>query len=230
MEYYNGLLAKAKETYNKINQYASGSGNGNGGNNKSSGSSTSNGNYNSQKYYLGSTELGKYLSQYSAIEAAVEMLKRDLGIATVSKDMIKEYVNINPSKPIYAVADDDLNELVDIKDTPPKHHYRGKVRKYKNGGYVNYTGPAWVDGSPGSPEAFLNSSQTRMFENLTLAIQKMYNNNGYQGFNGNVSIENITIKTDELNSSQDFAKAGNALASSLQEALRQRGIITNLKR
>ena len=46
----------------------------------------------------------------------------------------------------------------------------------------------------------------------------------------NVSIENITIKTDELNSSQDFAKAGNALASSLQEALRQRGIITNLKR
>ena len=230
MEYYNGLLAKAKETYNKINQYASGSGNGNGGNNKSSGSSTSNGNYNSQKYYLGSTELGKYLSQYSAIEAAVEMLKRDLGIATVSKDMIKEYVNTNPSKPIYAVADDDFNELVDIKDTPPKHHYRGKVRKYKNGGYVNYTGPAWVDGSPGSPEAFLNSSQTRMFENLTLAIQKMYNNNGYQGFNGNVSIENITIKTDELNSSQDFAKAGNALASSLQEALRQRGIITNLKR
>ena len=230
MEYYNGLLAKAKETYNKINQYASGSGNGNGGNGNPSGTKPSNGNYNSQKYYLGRTELGKYLNQYSAIEAAAEMIRRDLSIATVSKDMIKEYVNTSPTKSIYAIADNAANELVDIKYTPPQHYYRGKVRKYKNGGYVNYTGPAWVDGSPGSPEAFLNSSQTRMFENLTLAIQKMYNNNGYQGFNGNVSIENITIKTDELNSSQDFAKAGNALASSLQEALRQRGIITNLKR
>ena len=227
MEYYNGLLAKAKETYDKINQYAGGSGNGN-----SSGTKNPNNpggsSHTFNKYYLGETRLNAS-SQEEAVAKAIRMIKDDIGYEP-SKKEVNKYIDNLGIEPLYVshnVEDDSVyfskgrvyyNEPFDI------------TKKYKNGGYVNYTGPAWVDGSPGSPEAFLNSSQTRMFENLTLAIQKMYNNNGYQGFNGNVSIENITIKTDELNSSQDFAKAGNALASSLQEALRQRGIITNLKR
>lgn len=37
---------------------------------------------------------------------------------------------------------------------------------YKKGGYVDYTGPAWVDGTKNAPEAFLNSRQTALFENL----------------------------------------------------------------
>ena len=29
-------------------------------------------------------------------------------------------------------------------------------KKYATGGLVDYTGPAWVDGTAGKPEAFLN--------------------------------------------------------------------------
>ena len=232
MEYYNGLLAKAKETYNKINQYAggNGSGTGNGGNVNPPRTSSPGGTDNHLfEFYLGNTSLGKFSNQADAIQKASQMLKEDLGLKSIPEPYIRQYVNTNKQGTLYATAIGQ--QFVGIGPVRPNRAAGfDRVKKYKNGGYVNYTGPAWVDGSPGSPEAFLNSSQTRMFENLTLAIQKMYNNNGYQGFNGNVSIENITIKTDELNSSQDFAKAGNVLASSLQEALRQRGIITNLKR
>lgn len=35
-----------------------------------------------------------------------------------------------------------------------------KVRAYANGGLVNYTGPAWVDGSPSRPESFLSAEDT----------------------------------------------------------------------
>ena len=41
-----------------------------------------------------------------------------------------------------------------------------KKMKYASGGYVDYTGPAWVDGTPGHPEAFLNAEDTRNFEQL----------------------------------------------------------------
>lgn len=34
------------------------------------------------------------------------------------------------------------------------------VAKYASGGLVNYTGPAWVDGTPSKPEAFLSSEDT----------------------------------------------------------------------
>ena len=36
----------------------------------------------------------------------------------------------------------------------------GAYKKYANGGLVNYTGPAWVDGTPNKPEAFLSAEDT----------------------------------------------------------------------
>lgn len=39
-------------------------------------------------------------------------------------------------------------------------------KKYATGGLVDYTGPAWVDGSPSRPEAFLSVDDTRLIGNL----------------------------------------------------------------
>lgn len=36
-----------------------------------------------------------------------------------------------------------------------------KYEMFKTGGLVNYTGPAWVDGTPTKPEAFLNAQDTQ---------------------------------------------------------------------
>lgn len=37
---------------------------------------------------------------------------------------------------------------------------KGNVKKYLSGGLVDYTGPAWVDGTPERPESFLNAEDT----------------------------------------------------------------------
>lgn len=47
------------------------------------------------------------------------------------------------------------------------------VVKYKNGGYVDYTGPAWVDGTPTKPEAFLNAADTQRMEALIGVLQQL---------------------------------------------------------
>ena len=48
-----------------------------------------------------------------------------------------------------------------------------KAKKYATGGLVNYTGPAWVDGTPGKPEAFLNANQTAMIASFTANLAKI---------------------------------------------------------
>ena len=45
--------------------------------------------------------------------------------------------------------------------------------RYASGGLVDYTGPAWVDGTPGKPEAFLNANQTAMIAAFTANLAKM---------------------------------------------------------
>ena len=45
--------------------------------------------------------------------------------------------------------------------------------RYATGGLVDYTGPAWVDGTPGKPEAFLNANQTAMIAAFTANLAKM---------------------------------------------------------
>lgn len=37
---------------------------------------------------------------------------------------------------------------------------KGNVKRYLSGGLVDYTGPAWVDGTPDRPESFLNAEDT----------------------------------------------------------------------
>lgn len=53
-----------------------------------------------------------------------------------------------------------------------------KLKKYKNGGLIDYTGMAWVDGSKNKPEYMLNASETEAFVRLSENIHKFYKNGG----------------------------------------------------
>ena len=48
--------------------------------------------------------------------------------------------------------------------------------KFAKGGYVDYTGPAWVDGTKSHPEYMLNATQTAQFEALVAALSNLYGN------------------------------------------------------
>lgn len=63
------------------------------------------------------------------------------------------------------------NYDVHIKSADGRYSNLGWVKLsqlsgYKKGGYVDFTGPAMVHGTKNAPEAFLNSRQTALFENL----------------------------------------------------------------
>ena len=46
-----------------------------------------------------------------------------------------------------------------------------KWSAYATGGLVDYTGPAWVDGTPSRPEAFLNAQDTANIAALVETLQ-----------------------------------------------------------
>ena len=56
-----------------------------------------------------------------------------------------------------------------IDDTIGTYYY-----KFAKGGYVDYTGPAWVDGTKSHPEYMLNATQTQQFETLVAALSSMF--------------------------------------------------------
>ena len=87
---------------------------------------------------------------------------------------------------------------------------------YKKGGYVNYTGPAWVDGTNNNPEAFLNAKQTALFETLRDALVKIPTLNSGDGETGdNITIENLTIDVKELADTDSIDKVVKTVKDSI---------------
>lgn len=62
----------------------------------------------------------------------------------------------------------------------PKRYFQ-----YANGGLVDYTGPAWVDGTKAKPEAFLSAEDTRLLKS------KIFSNSAYSLRSTLEAIENL---------------------------------------
>lgn len=76
---------------------------------------------------------------------------------------------------------------------------RGSI--YKAGGYADYTGPAWVDGTKSKPEAFLNAKQTALFEDLRDNLtnrNKTKVNKDEESKGDTIQIDNFAIQVQEL--------------------------------
>lgn len=107
------------------------------------------------------------------------------------------------------------------------------IYAFKQGGLVDYTGPAWVDGTKSNPEAFLDAQDTKLISALVAALS--YGNlsgilTGDASDLSNIVIENINISTGQLNTGQDFRKSGQIFAEEFAKAIRQRGVNVNVKR
>ena len=50
--------------------------------------------------------------------------------------------------------------------------YLKKLQAYKTGGLADFTGPAWLDGTPSKPEYILNSAQTERFFSLVDILER----------------------------------------------------------
>lgn len=103
----------------------------------------------------------------------------------------------------------------------------GGVLKFAKGGMVNYTGPAWVDGTPSRPEAFLSAEDTERIGNAAklLANIPLLNTNTGTPMSSNVgdtSIE-IHINVDSLGSDYDVDRLAERVKQDIVSAARPTG-------
>lgn len=81
-----------------------------------------------------------------------------------------------------------------------------KHMKYATGGLADYTGPAWVDGTPTKPELVLNSTDTANFIVLKDILSSLLNGDSFSstdGRNGGDNYYDIAISVDSLGDDYD---------------------------
>ena len=108
----------------------------------------------------------------------------------------------------------------EIKDSIYTYH------RFAKGGLVNYTGPAWVDGTPAQPEAFLSVEDTRNIAHFTDVLSSLYNSFGQ--FNPSVSstretVINVTVNIDGVSSDYDVDQAVERVKQNIIDAAHQIG-------
>lgn len=126
------------------------------------------------------------------------------------------------------------------------YSYKQYIKKYAQGGLVDYTGPAWVDGSKSKPEAFLSAKDTALLKskifsdsNFSLrscieAIQALADNfRSISTDNSeNINIENISIQVGNGTISSDYSarKAGQEIMDEILNVAKKAGNLTLARR
>lgn len=78
------------------------------------------------------------------------------GRAWVDRAYASAYVGLDDEKNAQQIASIDASVIA----------AKNRIYVYKKGGIVDYTGPAWVDGTKSQPEAFLSAEDTQMIRTL----------------------------------------------------------------
>ncbi len=103
-------------------------------------------------------------------------------------------------------------------------------KKYASGGLVDYTGPAWVDGTKTRPEAFLDPYDTENIKALTdvlntvdVSAYQSYYPNAFDGFNQTIGDINITINQAEIKDGEDIERLANRVGEAFTRQLSRQG-------
>ena len=119
------------------------------------------------------------------------------------------YEGIMADNEITSILDSISNKIYGVKTYITSRDGTSPGKKYATGGLVNYTGPAWVDGTPAKPEAFLNSQDTqRIGEAAKILAQIPALNGASENVSTNVgdtTIE-IHINVESIESDYDVDK------------------------
>jgi hypothetical protein len=91
-----------------------------------------------------------------------------------------------------------IDALVARKFVSPKANFK----KYKTGGLADFTGPAWLDGTPAKPEYILNAAQTDRFFSL-IDVLENYDSDKKGGKNGGDNYFDISINVEKIEDDYD---------------------------
>lgn len=113
------------------------------------------------------------------------------------------------------------------------------TKKYASGGVVDYTGLAWVDGTPSKPETFLSAADTNLLANFLKAAHSLNFGLSTSSVRGdisgapivNVDSVEINITQAELKDDADLSKLSQDLSQKfLMDIARQSGNISISRR
>ena len=113
------------------------------------------------------------------------------------------------------------------------------TKKYASGGVVDYTGLAWVDGTPSKPETFLSAADTNLLANFLKAAHSLTFGLSSSSVRSNVSsAPTVNVDTVEINITQaelkddaDLSKLSQDLSQKfLMDIARQSGNISISRR
>jgi hypothetical protein len=118
-----------------------------------------------------------------------------------------------------------------IPGTNPRFYYleRGGHR-YATGGLADYTGPAWLDGTPSKPEAVLNPLQTKHFIQFTNILDSLFSNASLPNTTSQPSQKsgdtqyNFTITVDQMANDYDVDKLIARIEDKMLKASQYRNI------
>ena len=80
------------------------------------------------------------------------------------------------------------------------------VKKFATGGLADYTGPAWLDGTPSKPELVLNSQDTKNFLALKDVLGKAVGSTQSVTNSNETAMYEININVDHINNDYDVDK------------------------
>ena len=131
------------------------------------------------------------------------------------------------------VAAENLSHFLDAVEGRGIMQPDGTVHKYAEGGLVDFTGPAWVDGSKTAPEAFLDPEDTANIGMLAQGLRAMVGNIFNKDNNTNSAdlADVSTLNIEEFNINVGLAgnmiETGKDIADGFMKAIRDLGININ---
>lgn len=157
--------------------------------------------------------------QEATIKAIKELDMRPIVNVTAPTPVVNVQTNVEvdnsgTDKPNTYPKPKDVKVQTNIGGGGGGHHIGGGTGNlyqtaYKTGGLADYTGPAWLDGTPRKPELVLNAKDTENFIKLKNILGEIMTGEGSYGISGagaGDSYYDITIEVDELSNDYDVDK------------------------
>jgi hypothetical protein len=111
--------------------------------------------------------------------------------------------------------EDDYNAL--------RAHLNTKVTAYKTGGLADFTGPAWLDGTPSKPEYILNAAQTERFFSLIDVLEGYDKDKETKKPSGDNYFD-ISINVEKLESDYDVEQIADKIRRMIHEDAMYRNV------
>ena len=186
------------------------------GGSKNSGSSSGNNNKNTtttEKYYDVYDEKGiktNYTVKASSAEEANQKAKTEIGS--------------------YYSSGGTGSTTIPSDTKKAQEKYPNSKLVFKQGGLVDYTGPAWVDGTPTKPEAFLSAYDTEQIGKLAEALRYVYVSPGFvpseKYFGNSTTVGDIVININqaELKDDADYEEVARRVGAAFTKQLSKEGL------